>query len=145
MTRSKRLEPVQHLIDDTARRLQQSLAGFEKRVLENEKKLEDLERYRTEYGTQFTQRAGKGMGATDLRDYQAFLARLNEAIRQQQTLVERARIERDAEFERWQAAAIKAKALDHVVDRWQAEERREEDRKEQRETDERGQRKPVEE
>lgn len=141
MTRTQRLAPVQTLFDDKERRLAQSLAAFERRVTDGETKLSELERYRTEYEKQFAQRAKAGLGATDLRDYQAFLARLNEAIRQQRTLVQRAQAERDAERQRWQESARRAKALDHVVDQWRADERRASDRREQRETDERAQRK----
>lgn len=141
MTRAKRLEPVQNLVDDTERRLALSLAAFERRVTENETKLQELERYRAEYERQFSQRAGKGIGATDLRDYQAFLARLGEAIKQQQSIVQRARAERDAERQRWQDAAKRSKALGHVVEQWRTEERRTSDRREQRESDERAQRK----
>lgn len=140
MSRAKRIEPVQDLVEDAERRLAMSVAGFEKRVTEAETKLQELERYRLEYQQQFAQRAGKGMGATDLRDYQAFLARLDEAIRQQKQVVERVRLDRDAEKRNWQKAAIKAKALDHVVDKWRAEERRQQDQREQRDSDERGQR-----
>jgi flagellar FliJ protein len=102
--------------------------------------LQELERYRGDYESQFKQRAGRGMGATDLRDYQAFLARLSDAIRQQQAVVKRAQSERDAERQRWQEAAKRAKALGHVVEQWQTEERRASDRREQRESDERAQR-----
>src|SRR5262245_29849518 len=140
MTRAKRLQPVQHLVDDNERRLAQSVGAFERRVAETEKKLSELERYRGEYEKQFSQRAGVGMGVSSLRDYQAFLAKLNEAIRQQQTVVQRARTERDAERIRWQDAAKRAKALGHVVEQWQTEERRTLDQREQRESDERAQR-----
>ncbi|MGH8177618.1 MAG: flagellar export protein FliJ [Steroidobacter sp.] len=141
MTRTKRIAPVQSLFDDNERRLAQSLVAFERRATESEAKLNELERYRSEYEKQFTQRAGRGIGATDLRDYQAFLARLNEAIRQQQTLVQRAQAERDAELQRWQDAARRAKALGLVVEGWRVEERRANDRRDQHETDERAQRK----
>ena len=141
MTRAKRLAPVQTLVDDKERRLAQSLAAYERRMTESEAKLQELERYRGEYEQQFTQRAAKGIGVTDLRDYQAFLARLADAIKQQQALVQRARAERDAERLRWQEAARKAKALGHVVEQWQAEEQRASDRREQRDSDERAQRK----
>jgi flagellar FliJ protein len=145
MSRAKRLEPVQDLVSDAERRLAQSLATHERRVVEAETKLQDLQRYKSEYERQFTARAGSGMGVADLRDYQAFLARLGEAIRQQQSVVVRTRNERDAERLRWQEAARRAKALDHVVERWQLEERRALDRREQRETDERAQRRPKDE
>lgn len=140
MSRAKRIEPVQDLVEDAERRLAMSVAGIEKRVREAETKLQELERYRLEYQQQFSQRAGRGMGATDLRDYQAFLARLDDAIRQQHSVVQRAQADRDAERQKWQKAAIKAKALDHVVDKWRAEERRVQDKREQRDSDERGQR-----
>lgn len=140
MSRAKRIEPVQELIEDAERRLAMSVAGFEKRVKEAEAKLQELQHYRLEYQQQFSQRAGRGMGATDLRDYQAFLARLDEAIRQQHGVVQRVQAERDAERQNWQKAAIKAKALDHVVDKWRAEERSLQEKREQRDSDERGQR-----
>ena len=140
MTRAKRMKPVQNLFDDTERRLAVGLATIERKVAEAETKLQELERYRGDYDKQFAQRAGRGIGATELRDYQAFLARLSEAIRQQQAVVKRAQSERDAERQRWQEAAKRAKALGHVVEQWQTEERRASDRHEQRETDERAQR-----
>lgn len=140
MTRARRMKPVQNLFDDTEKRLALGLVTIERKVADAEAKLQELERYRGDYDKQFAQRAGGGMGVTALRDYQAFLARLSEAIRQQQAVVKRAQSERDAERLRWQEAAKRAKALGHVVEQWQTEERRASDRREQRETDERAQR-----
>jgi len=141
MTRAKRLQPVQHLVDDNERRIAQSLAAYERRAAEAEAKLGELVRYRAEYEKQFSQRAGHGMGVMELRDYQAFLTRLSEAIRQQQVLLQRAHVEREAERERWREAAKRAKAVGHVVEQWQAEDRRMLDRREQQDSDERAQRK----
>jgi flagellar protein FliJ len=135
------MKPVQNLVDENERRLAQSLAAFERKAMEAEGKLQELERYRSEYEKQFSQRAGRGIGAVDLRDYQVFLARLSEAIRQQHAIVQRVRAERDAERVRWQEAAKRAKALGHVVEQWQTEERRMFERREQHESDERAQRK----
>lgn len=141
MNRSKRLEPVQHLADDQERRLAQSLAGYERRVREAETKLEELQRYQREYANQFSERAETGLGVMQLRDYRAFLARLSEAVRQQTEIVARARAERDQERQRWQSAAIRSKALGHVREQWDEEERRLLAKREQRENDERAQRK----
>lgn len=140
MSRADRLKPVQNVIDNAEKRLAQSLAAFERRVAEAEGKLDELRRYRGEYERQFAQRAASGMGATELRDFQAFLARLTEAMRQQQSVVERVRADRDAERLRWQDAAKRAKALDHVATQWLSEERRLAERRDQRETDDRAQR-----
>jgi flagellar protein FliJ len=141
MTRAKRLEPVQHIVDEAQKRLAMSLAAFEKRLLDGEKKLEELVRYKAEYEQGFQQRAAGGIGVMEMRDYQVFLARLAEAIKQQQALVIRARAEADAERLKWLEALKRSKALGHVVERWQAEERHVHERREQRESDERAQRK----
>jgi flagellar FliJ protein len=138
--RSQRLAPVQRVVDDVERRLAQSLAAIERRLAEADDKLLELTRYRSEYEQQFRARVAGGMGVAELRDYQAFLARLNEAIRQQQAVVQRMRIERDAERERWRTAAQRAEAVGNLVERWQIEERRVADLREQREIDERAQR-----
>lgn len=140
MNRAKRMAPVQTLVDDTERKLATSLAAHERRVIESQNKLNELVRYRGEYEKQLTQRASGGIAATDLRDYQVFLARLTEAIKQQQGIVQRTATERDAERLRWQEAARRVKAIGHVVTQWQVEEQRVMDRRDQRETDERGQR-----
>lgn len=140
MTRTQRLAPVQDIVDNAERRLAQSLAVHERRVAEAEGKLGELTCYRGEYEKQFTQRAASGMGVSELRDYQAFLARLTEAMRQQQSVLQRVRADRDAERLRWQDAAKRAKALEHVVTQWQNEERRSADKREQRDIDERAQR-----
>jgi flagellar FliJ protein len=137
------MKPVQELFDGSERRLALALATSERRFADAEAKLQELERYRGDYEGQFKQRAGRGMGATDLRDYQAFLGRLVEAIRQQSQVVKRAQSERDADRQKWQEAAKRAKALGHVVEKWQTEEQRASDRREQREqreSDERAQR-----
>jgi flagellar FliJ protein len=140
MSRAKRLAPVQGVIEADEQRLAQSLAGLQRRVSDAENKLLELERYRGEYQQGLAQRAGLGIEVTQLRDYQAFLGRLTEAIRQQQAVVQRARAERDAEQLRWQQAARRVKAIDHVAEQWQAEERRAAEQREQRDSDERGQR-----
>ena len=137
MTRSQRLAPLQDVFDIAEKRLAQSLAAYERRVTEAEQKLSELTRYRAEYDQQFTQRAASGMGVAELRDYQAFLARLTEAVRQQHSVVQRVRSDRDAERARWQDAAKRSKALEHVATQWQNEERRVLERREQRDTDER--------
>ena len=140
MTRSQRLAPVQDVVESAERKLAQSLATYERRVLEAQNKLDELTRYRGEYEKQLTERVAGGMGVMELRDYQAFLGRLSEAMRQQQSVVHRACADRDAEQKRWRDAARRAKAIDHVVTQWQSEERRSADRREQHEIDERAQR-----
>jgi flagellar FliJ protein len=131
---------VQRVVDDNERRRAEALAGCERRVDETEAKLAELESYRSGYVRDFATRAESGMNGASVRDYQAFLARLDEALRQQTQAVLRARAQRDAELHGWQGAAQRAEAVGHMVKRFQTEERRAFERFEQLESDERSQR-----
>lgn len=140
MKRADRLEPVQKIVEDTERRLAEHYAAAKRLLQTSEQKLQELHSYRDDYTRGFARRAGGGMGARELVDYQAFMLRLNEAIKQQSQVVQSARGECEAQRRRWQAAAQRAKALGHVIENWQQEELRAANRREQRETDERAQR-----
>ena len=140
MKRADRLEPVQKVVDDTERRMAEHFAAAERLVHTSKQKLHELQSYRDDYTQGFARRAKGGMGARDLVDYQAFMSRLDEAIKQQSQLVQRAQHDSDVQRRRWQEAAQRAKALGKVITRWQQEELQAADRREQREIDERAQR-----
>jgi flagellar protein FliJ len=140
MKRSERLEIVKKVVDDFERRKAEALAASERRVTESEKKLADLEAYREGYVRDFELRAKAGINAAAARDYQVFLSRLDEALRQQTQAVIGTRAQRDAERQNWQDAAQRAEAIGQTVKRWQGEERHALERREQNESDERSQR-----
>jgi flagellar FliJ protein len=140
MQRSERLVMVKKVVDDFERRKAEALAASERRVTESEKKLADLEAYRDGYVRDFDLRAKAGIGAAAARDYQVFLGRLDEALRQQTQAVIGTRAQRDAELQNWQDAAQRAEAIGQTVKRWQGEEHHALERREQIESDERSQR-----
>jgi flagellar protein FliJ len=140
MKRSERMHTVERVVCDVERKRAESLGASERRLSECESKLTELQNYQKSYAEQFNARAGAGIGAAGLRDYQTFMARLAEAVKQQTQLVTQARADRDAELKTWQSAAQRSEAVGGLVKRWQTEERREDDRQEQRESDERSQR-----
>src|ERR1700761_2548033 len=135
MKRAQRLEMVQNVVDDQERQRAEALSVSQKRVGESETKLAELEAYHDSYVRGFAARAGSGMDAVLARDYHAFLARLEEAIRQQNQLLIRTRAQRDSEMQIWQGAAQRAEAVGQMVKRFQNEEARELDRREQIESD----------
>jgi flagellar FliJ protein len=139
MTRTERMEPVQQVMEDSERRHAQRLAEAQRRVAAAEQKLAELRRYHLEYAQAFGRQATAGATGLMLRDYQVFLGRLAEAVRQQSQFVAQAREEAAAETQHWQGAAQRARALETVVDRWRGEERRDVERRDQQETDERAQ------
>src|SRR5262245_28166692 len=140
MKRSERMHTVERVVSDVEKKRAESLAHSERRLSECESKLTELQNYQKTYAEQFNARAGAGIGAAGLRDYQTFMTRLAEAVKQQTQVVTQARADRDAELKTWQSAAQRSEVVGGLVKRWQGEERREEDRQEQRESDERAQR-----
>jgi flagellar FliJ protein len=143
MKRVERLRMVERAIDDIERRRAESLAASERRLNACAAKLAELEAYHGAYTRQFNERAEAGIGGAGLRDYQTFLARLAEAVRQQTTVVMRARTERDAELLSWKNAAQRAEAVGRLVSRWKNEEHRLGELSEQRESDDRAQRRSL--
>ena len=137
MPANKPLSLIQRVTDDEERRRAESLATRERRVTDCEAKLAELERYHTGYLSEFAHHAARGIDGGRVREFQAFLSRLAEALRQQSEVVERAKADRDAELSSWRRAAQRAQMVDHVVKRREADERRISERREQRESDER--------
>jgi len=138
--RAQRMAVVQKVVDDQERQRAKALAASEQRVAEAETKLAELEAYRANYLRDFSSRAGGGMNAARARDYQVFLARLEEALRQQAQILERAKSQRDTERRNWQGAATRADAVDHMVKVWDTADRKDLERHEQKESDEFSQR-----
>ena len=137
MTRSKRIQPVQRLVDGRERELAGVVAEARSRFADAEARRAELVRYRADYETGFQKEAAGGSSGLRLRDYRLFLARLDEALRQQELLVARARDELATQTRLWQESVRRAKALGVVVDKWRGEERLARERQDQRDTDER--------
>ena len=136
MTRSERLGVVKQATSHAEREQAERVAHAERHVVAMEEKLAALEKYRKEYEVGFAAKAGAGLGAMATRDYQAFLARLGEALEQQRQVVEQARAAHQAAIVIWREAAKRAHVVDTLQERWQVEEAREEGRRDQRNNDE---------
>ncbi len=134
------MQTLERVVSDAERKRAEALAACERRVSESESRLAELETYQKSYAEQFHARAGAGIGAAGLRDFQTFMARLADAVKQQIQVVAQAKADRDAQLETWQHAAQRAEAVGGLVKRWKREEQRAEDRREQNDADERSQR-----
>jgi flagellar FliJ protein len=121
------------------KRKAQTLAHSERAVNESEAKLAELDGYREAYLRDFANRAGGGMSAVRARDYQAFLARLDEALREQTEVVSKARAQRTELLAKWRGAARRSATVDRALQRGLGEEQRRLERREQGESDERAQ------
>ena len=140
MTRVDRLDLVQQVADRNERERAERLAEAERNAIEAEQKLVALERYRNEYEEQLATRGAAGVDISGVREFQAFLARLGEALVAQRQVLGAARATRDHLLNSWREAAQRAQVVQTLAERWQTEARRDEDRRDQRESDELAQR-----
>jgi len=135
------MKPIKRYADTREQDAGALLAKARALVEERERQLGELCRYREEYAEQKAQ----GVGTLDpvrLQNYHAFLARLGDAVRQQQGLVEEAKADLERCSAAWRASRAEAAAMGKVVDNLQTHERRERDRREQQDHDERALRVP---
>jgi flagellar FliJ protein len=140
MSPTARLELVQRVTDEKEKRLAQRLAQSRTRVAQCEAKLTELKGYYANYMRDFDRRAAGGIGGAGIREFHAFLAKLGEAIRQQEELLMKARADSEAERSTWLGAAQRSQIMDKVVDRHAAKELKVREERDQRDSDERGQR-----
>lgn len=118
---------------------QKSLQAFSadrKSHREKRAQLEQLLQYKADYETALAERGSEGMEASRLRDYRAFLAKLNAAIDQQQRELAEAEGELRSKQAQWIDSTKRTRALDQLVDERQREELRVRDKAEQKRADE---------
>lgn len=139
MARIRQLRTAHGVFETDERRKAQTLATSERQLLESEAKLAELGNYREAYLRDFAARAGGGMNAARARDYQAFLARLDQALREQTEIVARVRAQRAELLAKWRGAARHSAAVDRALERGLTEEQRRLERREQSDADERAQ------
>jgi flagellar FliJ protein len=138
MTRSDRMQPIKDLADRSERDAGAVVAAARRVVEEREAQLAQLRAYREDYA-----RRAAHEGAADavrLQNYHAFLARLGDAVRQQEEFVALARQDLERKTALWQDKRVEAASLAKVVDRLASAEQRAADRRDQREADERASR-----
>jgi flagellar FliJ protein len=135
--RRKRLEPVHELALEAERAAARRLAEAERDALDCQARLTQLETYEREYRVGLQRRVAEGIGAAGLRDFQSFLARLDQAVGQQRAVLERALTARESAREQWLALSARRRSVGKVLEQSETEDRRALERREQRELDER--------
>jgi flagellar FliJ protein len=140
MSPSKRLKPVQRFVHSKEQKAARMMGQAKKSLQQEEAKLQQLKQYHQEYLQRFQQMAGAGMGATQLQEYRAFLAKLDEAIKQQQEVVTASAVNHSSSKNVWKKKHSRTQALNKAVERFRHQEQKSADRQEQKENDEHSQR-----
>lgn len=139
MSPTQRLHLVQRVTGENERRQAQRLAQSRTRVAQCAAKLKELQDYHAGYIRDFDKRAAGGIGGAGIHEFHAFLAKLAEAIRQQEDLLKKAQTDSELERSNWQSAAQRTQIMDKVMERHANRELKARDQRDQRESDDRGQ------
>ena len=91
MNTSDRFKPVIKVAANREATAARKFGESQKLQHEEENKLANLRQYHAEYMARFQQSASSGMNANQLREYQAFLSKLETAINEQEDVVRRSR------------------------------------------------------
>lgn len=126
------LELMQSRADEATRRLGQLIAAEQSA----RRQLEMLEQYRAEYAGRLLEASTKGLTPLALRNFQDFLARIDQAIAQQTAAVHHSEQETAHGQAHWKSQNKQLKAIDTLSQRHDEKERRREGKQEQKLQDE---------
>ncbi|MDJ0806213.1 MAG: flagellar export protein FliJ [Gammaproteobacteria bacterium] len=140
MSPSKRLKPVQRVAESKEQKAARHMGQSRKNLQAEEVKLNQLKQYHQEYLERFETAARKGISASQLQEYRAFLGKLDRAIQQQEDVVRTSKLNHSTHQHDWRKQHTRTQALNKAVSRFQTQERATADRNEQKETDDRNQR-----
>jgi flagellar FliJ protein len=118
--------------EDAARLMQASQAGW----LGARGKLEQVDQYRVEYRARLLNNGQSGMGISQWRDFQLFLAKLDDVAKAQQQEIDRLLRIYEGHRDNWLECEKKVKAFEALKKRHLATEMQKELRNEQRMSDE---------
>lgn len=138
--RSQRMAPVRRIAGERADKAARQYAAERERLDHERERLAQLRGFRREYEQKFSVAGGSGIGGYRLRDYNAFLARIDSAIAEQQRRLEGIEAEADSRRDTWLKEWGNAQALERLVARYRAQERQVAEQREQRQLDEQAQR-----
>lgn len=130
---------LQPLLDLSRNHLDNATAELGKLIAheqEGSRKLELLQGYRAEYVSRFRDAVRDGLGVETLRNYSAFMARIDDAIEVQRALLDQSQRNTSAGKQAWIAQRNRVKAFDTLHDRHLEREQQQVNKLEQRQSDE---------
>jgi flagellar FliJ protein len=140
VNRSTRLGPFARLANQRQQGAARSLHESQEELARYRQRLQELRTYRAEYCGRFQDIAKTGSSAEHIKRFVNFIAKIDDGIRQLESLIGLAQGRCEQHREEWLAARSRFRALDEVITRYRSDEAADSLRREQRESDERGQR-----
>ena len=136
MTKTFSLQPLVHLAQQKNDAATKKFGQLNKQQQAAQAKLDTLLQYRKDYQTRFQEAVQNGMNQSDLRNFQGFIQRLDEAISQQRSINEQMLNSVQAGRNELQDTQRKMKSFDTLAQRHMENEKKLEAKSEQRLQDE---------
>jgi flagellar FliJ protein len=136
MLRSQRLAVVLSLEERKEQEALERMGEARKLVDRQREQVENLNRYQQEYRQQIRNSQQGVVQVSRLQAWQAFIAQLDQVIRQQQVQLDQAEKVFEARKQEWQQAWERRRGMEKYIDTCRQQERREQDLREQKLSDE---------
>jgi len=140
MTRSDRLKPIQQVAQVRERDAARAFGESQRRLQDEERRLAELATYRDEYLQGFRTRQQQGITVAQLLEYQAFLGKLEAALRHQEEIVQLRRGDAERRMAAWTDRRTHTRAMDRAVENLTEAEVKAGERRDQKALDDRNQR-----
>ena len=135
--RLKRLQPILELAESREKEAAQALGVALGKLEEARKGMSNLEGFRHDYGERFRRGGESGFSVPQLAEFRAFLGKIDQAVQDQEKVVENLRQEIETRRRAWQDAHGHTLGLQKLLEKIRAEETQREIKQEQKELDER--------
>lgn len=140
MKRSVRFKKIVELAEQDEKKAVQKLGKAKQHLIQETKRLDDLNMLREEYQKRFISIGSRGVTAGELRQYQAFIKQIDAAVEIQYKRIDHSKLNVMHVTKEWEEVHIRYKALAKVLERNLKLEAQIEAKQEQRISDDRGQR-----
>ncbi len=136
MSRNFSLQPVRDLAQQRSDQAAARLAELKSLEAQARQTLAMLEQCRVEYEQKLERALAAGIGPAELRNFQAFIAKLERALAQQREAVGQAESRSRAGMAEWQLQQQKLKSFDVLASREREQQQHAERKQEQKQLDE---------
>jgi flagellar FliJ protein len=130
------LQPLVHLAQQRNDAATKKLGQLNRQHQTAQEKLDALQQYRKDYQLKFQEEAKHGMAPTDMKNFQDFIGRLDQAIQQQTAVIEKTKAGVQSGRTELMDTTRKMKSFDTLAQRHVDAEKKLESKSEQRMQDE---------
>lgn len=136
MKKSVRLASVVKIAESEEHKAMQSYGQYQQQLEEQKGRLGQLVEYRAEYLAQLQERAEVGISVQQMQRYRAFISQLDNGMEEQNRVIGSIKLELEAKRHEWFSKRTRTQAIDKVVEQHLTNEQQQDNKREQKESDE---------